>query len=245
MTWFDKYKSWRRRADQEREALAASVQELTSREGSSDDKCGEEEEDAEVSAGSTGSAVLIPPRLSLQSRPLPIVRAEAAKHIPVKHEPEQGARVSHPEVSVALPGKRLGHSTKVRLQAVRPGLAKDRVTERVPAFEAPEPRESARDGLNTRDGQAIVRRIESPAALSPVSPPSLLCGRGVIEADREDVTIHNPHISAQSVVTVMLAGNPGPVVVHYISLQPRAGFTLHMSAPVVATTPFNYAVWLF
>ena len=242
MAWFDKRKWSRQRAEQEREALAASVEELTRSERASDDEYGEDEE---ASVGSTGRAVLIPPRLSLQSRPLPIVRVEPTKHILVKHEPEQGARMSHMDAPVVLPGKRLGHSTKVRLQAVHPGQARDPITERVAAFEPSEQRESARDGLSTHDGQAIVRRIESPAALSPVSPPSLLCGRGVIEAGREDATIHNPHLSAQSVVTVMLAGNPGPVVVHYISLQPRAGFTLHMSAPVVATTPFNYAVWLF
>jgi hypothetical protein len=43
----------------------------------------------------------------------------------------------------------------------------------------------------------------------------------------------------------MLTGNPGPVVVQYISLHPRMGFTVHLSAPVTADTPFNYALWPF
>ncbi len=57
--------------------------------------------------------------------------------------------------------------------------------------------------------------------------------------------VRNARVTEQSIVTVMLASNPGPVVVHYVSLQPRAGFTLHMSAPVTTQTPFSYAVWLF
>jgi hypothetical protein len=139
-------------------------------------------------------------------------------------------------------GRRLGRSTKVRLQAVRPEQRQEPSTERVPLLDSPasSPQESE------RDGKILVRRLEHATAPTTASAPSsLLCGSGVIEAGREDATVHNQRVSAQSVVTVMLTGNPGPVVVHYISLQPRAGFTLHLSAPVAKTTPFNYAIWLF
>lgn len=242
MSWFDKHKWSRQRVEREREALAVSVEELTARAQPTDDECEEEE----VSLASMGATALIPPRLSLQSRPLPAVRAETTKHMSTAYELEQKTRMpSSPDASATLPGKRLGRSTKVRLQAVRPGQPREPITERVASVEPSEQRESTRDGLGTREGQAIVKRLETLAAPSPISPPSLFCGSGVIEVGQEDATIHNPRISARSVVTVMLAGNPGPVVVHYVSLQPGMGFTLHMSAPVVTATPFNYAVWLF
>lgn len=248
MAWFDKHKWSRHRAEQEREALAASVEELTAREKSAAGEWEEEEEEEHVVA--TGRTVLIPPRLHLQSRPLPIVRIDVTKHIPMRHEPVRTEREPERVPPLTEPVKRLGRSTKVRLQAVRPG--QEPTTERVPVIDTPERHESesARDTSSAHNRQPIARRIESPGAVREAaeseSPPSaLFCGSGTIEAGQEDATIYNPRISAQSVVTVMLAGNPGPVVVHYISLQPRAGFTLHLSAPVTAATPFNYAVWLF
>jgi len=245
MTWFDKQRWSRHRAEGEREALGASVEELTAREKPAE---GEWEEEEDVAA--TGRTALIPPRLHLQSRPLPIVRIDVTKHVPMRREPVRVEREPEGVPPLTEAVKRLGRSTKVRLQAVRPG--QEPTTERIPTVEVPERREPAREGLSTSDRQAIARRIESPGAASSAapeeaaSPPSaLFCGSGTIEAGQEDATIYNPRISAQSVVTVMLAGNPGPVVVHYVSLQPRAGFTLHLSAPVTATTAFNYAVWLF
>lgn len=249
MNWFERHKWSRRRADQEREigpaegekrdegeregmsareALAASVEELTTREKPGEVELEEDDEDVEPLSG----AALIPPRLSLQSRALPIVHVDGTKHRTALEE-----RWGHTAELVSLPGKRQGRPTKIRLQAVRSGLVQEPVTENVPVTEmdASERREFA------QDEQPLVRRLESSAS----APSSLLCGSGVIEEGQEDVTIHNQRVSAQSVVTVMLASNPGPVVVHYVSVQPRAGFTLHMSAPVSAPTPFTYAVWLF
>ena len=244
MVWFAKHK--RSHQQIEREALAASVEELARDEIFSGDKWADEDEDKEASAARTGGAILIPPLLHLQSRPLPAVHADATKQITVKRELGQEARMLDAGAPIALSGKRLGRSTKVHLQAVRPGQVRTPITERVPIVEPSEPRADAHVEPSTHNGQAIARRIEPPVAPSPTfSPSSLFCGSGIIEEGQGDATVHNPRISAQSVITVMLAGNPGPVVVHYISLQPRAGFTLHMSAPVSTTIPFNYAVWLF
>jgi hypothetical protein len=236
MSWFDKHRWSHRRAELSREALAVSVEEWAAREPSNDEW---DEEDENVV--STGRSALIPPRLRLQSRPMPIVRMEAAKSLPLKQEVARETRMPDADAQLVAPGKRLGHSTKVRLQAVHPVQTREPVTERVPSVDAPEL------PAFTRGQQAIVRPVSPPpVATEPVvAPSSLLCGSGVIEEGQEDATIHNARISGQSVVNIMLAGNPGPVVVHYISLQPRAGFTLHMSAPVAATTPFTYAVWLF
>lgn len=242
MNWFEKHGwSWRRGEQAResgpgegekmsaREALAASVEALTMQEKRGGEALEEEDEDAEPLRG----AALIPPRLRLQSRPLPIVRVEGSKH---KTELEE--RWGNTAELVTAPGRRQGRPTKVRLQAVRSGVAQEPVTERVPIAEM-----DHEEQLQFVPGEhPLVRRLESTPASAP---SSLLCGEGVIEEGQEDVTIHNQRVSAQSVVSVMLAGNPGPVVVHYVSVQPRAGFTLHMSAPVSTPTPFTYAVWLF
>ncbi len=282
MSWFEKRRWSRQRAEEERQALAASVEELTAR-GEEQGMAWDGEEEEERSEGMSGPAV-IPPKLHLQSRPLPVVRLEVTKHGPVRGEAarekrehreereSQGERreergmeqeggglrvLTEPARGAA---RRLGRSTRVRLQAVLPGqesaLEQEPTTERVPVFEKEEEGRAARAGASVQKGaqerelpklaQRLARRIEpAERETSDSAPRALLCGSGVIEEGQEDATIHNTRISAQSVVTVMLAGNPGPVVVHYVSLQPRAGFTLHMSAPVSARTPFTYAVWLF
>ncbi len=69
-----------------------------------------------------------------------------------------------------------------------------------------------------------------------------LAGSGAFESEQGEVMIVNACITASSVVLVTLTANPGPVVVQYISLQPDAGFTVHLTAPVVARTTFNYVI---
>lgn len=251
MSWFEKRRWSRQRAEEERQALAASVEEMTT-----DEQASEEEEvwseEEEEEKGMSGPA-LIPPKLRLQSLPLPAVRLEVTKHGPARREAARELAEPGKEMGAS---KRLGRSTRVRLQAVLPAqeatLRQEPTTERVPVLDRGEEGEVARASDHTRENSEgseqtkLVRRLEtSPVKASESAPRALLCGSGVIEAGQENATVQNTRISAQSVVTVMLAGNPGPVVVHYISLQPRAGFTLHMSAPVSSATPFTYAVWLF
>ncbi len=97
MNWFEKYKWSRRWARREREApatpaeglsvreaLAASVEELTASAEAKRD-VGDEEEDEEGYARVSG-ATLIPPRLRLRSRPLPAVRVNTTQHLLVKRE---------------------------------------------------------------------------------------------------------------------------------------------------------------
>ncbi|HEY0756479.1 MAG TPA: hypothetical protein VGD98_21180 [Ktedonobacteraceae bacterium] len=248
MSWFDKHRWSRRQADLEegtdaeigerkvlrtREALAASVEVLTTQEKPDESEWEEGDGDAKLLSGTA----LIPPRLRLQSRPLPAFHVNTSKYLAGYGEPMSSETEAQVTSLAVVPSKRLGRSTKVRLQAVHPGPAREPVTERVPITERDLP--EWREPVN--NGQVLVRRLEAPASM----PSSLLCGSGVIEEGQEDVTIHNSRVSAQSVVTVMLSSNPGPVVVHYVSLQPLLGFTLHMSAPVSARTSFTYAIWLF
>jgi hypothetical protein len=72
--------------------------------------------------------------------------------------------------------------------------------------------------------------------------PEAIFGSGNFDAGQGDVAIANAHITGTSVVTVMLASDPGPVVVQYVSLQPGTGFTVHLSAPTKVKTLFNYVV---
>lgn len=69
-----------------------------------------------------------------------------------------------------------------------------------------------------------------------------LFGSGNFDAGQGDVAVVSPDITGNSVVMVMLASDPGPVVVQYISLQPGIGFTVHLSAPTKLKTLFNYVV---
>ncbi len=67
-------------------------------------------------------------------------------------------------------------------------------------------------------------------------------GSGSFDAGQGEVAVASPEITGSSVVTVMLASDPGPVVVQYVSLQPGTGFTIHLSAPTKVKTLFNYVV---
>jgi hypothetical protein len=67
-------------------------------------------------------------------------------------------------------------------------------------------------------------------------------GSGTIESGQSDITVADSHTTSMCVVNVTLTSNPGPVVVQYISLQPHAGFTMHLTAPAAASTAFNYVI---
>lgn len=67
-------------------------------------------------------------------------------------------------------------------------------------------------------------------------------GTDTFGSGQGDVMVRNTHVTASSVVIITLTSNPGPVAVHYVTLQPEVGFTVHLTAPTTAKTPFNYVV---
>ncbi len=85
--------------------------------------------------------------------------------------------------------------------------------------------------------------VEEPQPV-PAPKREALSGSGVFEVGQRDVMLENSHVTATSVVLVMLKSNPGPAVVHYVSLQPSVGFTVHLSAPTTVPTAFNYIILL-
>lgn len=243
MAWFDKQTRSRKRADLERKALAASVEELTARGGPLDEIWDEEVE----RPLSTGRTAIFPPRLSLQSRVLPAMRVDATRREAETQPHAQLENASSAMLQAALPGKRLGRSTRVHLQAVRPKQTQEPDTEHVATVEATpaaEPEQSTRPEMAAHAEQPVLSHIAQPEAEPDTSSTfSPAAGSGTIRQGEGEVTVPNPQISEQSVVTVMLTGNPGPVVVQYVSLHPRVGFTFHLSAPAARAASFNYAIW--
>jgi len=72
--------------------------------------------------------------------------------------------------------------------------------------------------------------------------PNPLCGSREFGCGQCDVVVKNPAIRASSVILVTLTSNPGPVVVHYVSLLPHEGFTVHLTAPTTMQASFNYTI---
>ncbi len=223
MTWHDERYWPEIRARQEREALAASVEEIIS------EQAGRGEDWDEERAASEGVIPhVIPPRMGLRTR--------------------TDLATSAPATTNAIPtplatgrSQRLGRSTRVRLQAVRADPTTEVVaTENVPAVLPPGPSYPA-----PVPERLLPAPIEQPTALAAqVSQwPNLPGGKGMVLQGQSATTVANAAITERSVVNVMLAGNPGPVVVQYISLHPRMGFTIHLSASATADAPFNYLIW--
>jgi hypothetical protein len=96
----------------------------------------------------------------------------------------------------------------------------------------------------TTSGRLPLVRVpdRQDSEIAPVTLPHPIFGAGSFDAGQGDAAIACPQITAASVVAVMLASDPGPVVVQYISLRPATGFTVHLSAPTKVKTLFNYVV---
>lgn len=92
----------------------------------------------------------------------------------------------------------------------------------------------------TTSGRLASVRVPEGSEIAAIPRPYF--GSGSFEAGQGDIAIASPQITGASVVTVMLASDPGPVVVQYVSLQPGTGFTVHLSAPTKVKTLFNYVV---
>lgn len=301
MAWFEesdeqKAQQWQSRVAQRRLDLSASVEEALGDSSSLEEEDWSDEDENPRQVSSSHGTALIPPRLSLQSKPLPVVRSQATVEPinPAGKTVESGniiARVAHRistrlsafervprndgsttalpmvpggykerkehpqvkagtipaarpvEVATQIGDQRNGakRTTKVRLQVVPKTDPTPGTRESVPppCDVAINPTLPA---INQTGG-----RIETPPTTPPASPTPYeyrqnRSGSGTFEAGQADVAVAQTDISPASVVVVMLTGDPGPVVVQYISLQPTIGFTVHLSAPTKNVTPFNYTI---
>ncbi len=229
MNQFDEHNNqvseqWHSLAARQRLDLSASVEE-TMRDVSLQDEPEESDENDSSSMHPSRGVGLIPPRLSLQTKPISALRpdmtAEASGSLPVELHANRVRMVPPPFVrsnetahtTQRYPMNR--RTTKVRLQVVPPPV----------------------EALNSEASSA-------QPAVSPLMPETRadLSGVGAFERGQCDLAVANTHVTAASVVVVVLTGDPGPVVVHYVSLQPGVGFTVHLSAPAKNATPFNYTL---
>ncbi|GAC1567494.1 MAG: hypothetical protein NVS3B14_13710 [Ktedonobacteraceae bacterium] len=237
---------WRARFEKGRLGLSASVGETLANPGlveTFDDEWDEESE----SEPPKPRAVLIPPRLSLQSKQVPALRVgpdKLVRPIVVDASPETNS-------VEAMPGtpkkKRLaGRNTKVQLQAV-PKTEK-RGAKKMAS--SPDTIEPIREQTMLAIPETPVREsmAETPAAVSVRKDDrparEKLAGSGLVLQGQAEITIENTHVSSSSVVMVNLLGNPGPVVVQFYTLLPDYGFKVHLSAPAAFNTPFNYVILL-
>lgn len=237
MPWQDdsnekKRQLWKSRVARERLDLSASVEQALN-DGSAQDELDADELDEAVPTGQGN--MLIPPRLSLQSKQMPAVHALTKAHtgyVPVADQ--EGVVSPTTEFSRAVQNKRRSprRTTKVRLQVVpKPGVIEKSAKVSLPPYEPamnlalPEV-----DNLQGSEAQPV---LEVSAEMS---------GTTCFERGQAEVMVASAHITAASVVIVVLTADPGPVVVQYVSLQPKVGFTVHLSAEAKDVTSFNYRI---
>lgn len=110
---------------------------------------------------------------------------------------------------------------------------------------------AAQTGVSRETGKIEEVRVAKPAqeqkslqAGSTVSGRGSLSGTDVFESGQREYVVKNTNITATCVVQVMLTSNPGPVALHYVSLQPQVGFTIHLTGPATMKTAFNYVILL-
>lgn len=212
---------WLARIAREREYLSASVEEALQQPVVDDEQWEEEAENVESPVATR--ATLVPPVLSLQSKPMPTVH------------PLHSRTPLPEELSPSLQQRQqlAGRTTKVRLQAVPKSEPPQHMIERnIPLHEVPTfPQLS----IVKNENEDVHETVDS-------SPFEKVIGSGVFESGQGEVAIMNSYITLASVVVVTLIGDPGPVVVQFVTLRPAVGFTVHLSASAKNRTPFNYAI---
>jgi hypothetical protein len=230
-----KQQQWQSRVAQERLDLSASVEEaLVDASANEDVDADELENDVPL----LKSTPLIPPRLSLQSKPLPVVSTSVkvqTNHIPLT---KTGKAVSSSLESLEsfspVPGKQRSsiRTTKVRLQVVPKPEASERPgTTGITPFEV-----TTNPTMPAQEKLEVAREPLSPDVSKEVS------GVDRFEKGQSEIMVANTHITATSVVIVVLTADPGPVVVQYVTLHPKVGFTVHLSATAKKATSFNYRI---
>lgn len=220
-----KQKEWQSLVAQQRLELSDSVQESLAHTSLQEDNGFDETEGSGIPVPSSlpnGQAeMIIPPRLSLHSKPMPVVHPQVAAHEPSSPQFAGDSTPTEPRVT--------GRLLKVRLEAVLPSEESHQQLEVAKSLEKATTRPLK--AVQTHGGSAAKLQREPSRTLS-----------GIFDRGQMVMTIMHPRITQSSVIVVMLTGNPGHVVVHYVSLHPQVGFTVHLSAPAERATPFNYLI---
>lgn len=244
---------WQARFARGRLGLSAAVEEELANPSLHNDDFEDGDEDGEVPfvakearAREQPGALMMRPRLSLQSRPLPVVRVlprPDQQEASTDAAPALPALQSTEGITPVQKKKRLaGRNTRVELRAI-PKQEKKAGKKTVPLAQRT-------DGAQVVESVATLKEVvtEAPSAVrvrqrdNPAREK--LAGAGKLLKGHAEVTVENSHVTSASVVLVSLLSNPGKIVVHYFTLLPGYGFTVHFSDEVVADTPFNYVILL-
>jgi hypothetical protein len=136
---------------------------------------------------------------------------------------------------VPIAGTRRKESVSAYMPAVQKESEK-RASEDIVTIHAP--------GLLPDTPMEMMRNSAYLTALKPVQTARQTknTGSGVFESAQRDVTINHEQVCATSTVLVTLTSDPGPVVVHFVTLQPGVGFTVHLTAPASKQATFNYII---
>ena len=245
---------WLVRFAKERLNLSASVEEALADPSVQEDLLPDEPDTKPDPTGEpiseSHSTAIIPPKLSLQSRPMPAVHLESPGPVNVAKADAAPVPSTRPVETPTRSQKKqrlAGRTTKVRLQAVP--KAEKKASERTRPEKnnldheqrpVVEHQTAVSDARLKFDG--VDKAIAEKQVGASTSTRGKLSGSSTFEPGQEAASITNPLISSSSVVIVTLIGDPGPVVVHYVTLQPESGFTVHLSAPAVKKTLFNYVI---
>jgi hypothetical protein len=247
MAWHSKpdeavQNEWQTRSAKKRDELSRSIEETLADSKLVEDPFTDEMEEA---FESSKKSMIIPPKLSLQSKQMPAVHMKSEDNSSVS---SISSRITTDSVAVppnTQKKRRLaGRSTKVQLQAVPKGEKKSRAKIAIEKEKSSidvegriNEKSNSRLHVSSEKGTGAKGKIERPLSGS-------LAGSGFIQQRQRDIMITNPHVSLSSVVIVTLVEDPGPVVVKYISLHPQIGFTLHFSDAAELDARFNYIILL-
>ena len=230
---------WEARSSKKRDELSRSIEETLADSTLHQEPLSDENE--EVVQDSQNS-MIIQPKLSLQSKPMPVVRVEATVVPSLTSKPTTDA-VSVPPARQKK--RRLaGRTTKVQLQAIpRPDKkSPDKIAIVAGKSSIDSEPERPMNGKKSSKSQSSPDQGMTAKGKVDRAVSRSLAGSGVIKQGQREVMIMNNHVSLSTVVIVTLVEDPGPVVVKFISLHPQVGFTLHFSDSAELDAQFNYVI---
>jgi hypothetical protein len=230
---------WQARSSKKREELSRSIEETLADNALIEDPFSDE---VDETFQESRNSMIIPPKLSLQSKPMPVVRIESKEVTSVTSRSTTDS-VAVPQSAQKKP-RLAGRTTKVQLQAVPK-------SEKKSASKLATGTGKNLFGIELEaqvNGKSNSKRNSSPDRSSVAkekvgrAASGSLAGSATIKQGQRDVMVKNPHISPSSVVIVTLIEDPGPVVVKFITLHPQIGFTLHFSDSAETEARFNYVI---
>jgi hypothetical protein len=230
---------WHSRSAKKRAELSLSIEETLADHALIEEPFSNEMDE---SFQGSKSSLIISPLLSLQSKPMPVVRVELNKVTSVmSHTTTDSVEVPQ---TVQKKRRLAGRTTKVHLQAVPKSEKKSggKISiETEKNASGSDGEEQISEKNNSKRNSSSERGTLTRGKMG-VAVEESMAGSSVLKRGHGEVVVTNAHISPSSVVVITLVEDPGPVVLKYVTLRPQIGFTVHFSAPAEAEARFNYLI---